>query len=177
MFKKRVLNLIILFFILILLLLDLEAKKIKILKAVASSIQDNNSEFKPENAIDNDFSTRWSSEFSDPQWICFDLGSKKSFQTVTILWESAYGKVYELQISDNALDWKTIFKENNGDGDEDEDIIITKRQKARYVRIYCIKRGTQWGYSIWDVSILSKKKELYKRLRSFQIKLESYKKE
>ncbi|MEA3462538.1 MAG: GH116 family glycosyl hydrolase, partial [Bacteroidota bacterium] len=68
--------------------------------AVASSVEGPG--FEADKAIDGDFSTRWSSEFSDPQWIYIDFGESKTFSTVTLDWEAAYGKAYEIQVSDDA---------------------------------------------------------------------------
>ncbi len=39
----------------------------------ASSVEDNN--FPPSNAIDGNSWSRWSSVFSDPQWIALDIGT------------------------------------------------------------------------------------------------------
>ncbi|MBN1384591.1 MAG: discoidin domain-containing protein, partial [Elusimicrobia bacterium] len=100
---------------------------------------------------DGNIETRWASASSDPQWIYFDLGIIKQFNLITIQWETAYGKEYEIQISNNAQNWKTVFKENNGDGYKDK--IFTGEQRARYIRLYGIKRGTEWGYSIYEFKI------------------------
>ena len=131
--------------------LNVLGEELKILKTVSSSMQDDNYEFRAENAIDRKMQTRWSSSFSDPQWIMFDFGSKKAFNLISITWEAAYGKVYEIQTSNDASNWKTIFKEKNGNGDRD--IIFIKQKKARYVRMYGIRRGGGWGYSIFEFKI------------------------
>ncbi len=132
---------------------DISGEEVKILKAIASSVEHNNAELRAEKSIDGNVSTRWSSQWSDPQWIYYDLGTRKAFNLITIIWETAYGKVYEIQISDDLLNWKTVFEEGNGNGNKD--IIITGEQKARYVRMYGISRGTGWGYSIYDFKVLN----------------------
>src|SRR5258705_5069511 len=42
-------------------------------------------------AFDGSTTTRWSSQFSDPQWIQVDLGATATISQVILQWESAYG--------------------------------------------------------------------------------------
>src|SRR5258708_5709560 len=42
------------------------------------------------NAVDGSTSTRWSSAFSDPQWIRVDLGASQTITRVVLIWEAAY---------------------------------------------------------------------------------------
>ncbi|MEA3346569.1 MAG: GH116 family glycosyl hydrolase [Candidatus Auribacterota bacterium] len=126
-------------------------EELKIERVTVSSVENNRPELRGENAVDDNIHTRWASERSDPQWICFDLGSPKMFDSVNILWEAAYAGVYEIQISDDLKYWKTIYIEKEGDGDTD--IIYVGKQKARYVRMYGIERAAGWGYSIFEFKI------------------------
>ena len=43
----------------------------------ASSVQENNNELGPQNVIDNNMSTRWSSDFTDDEWLEIDFGREK----------------------------------------------------------------------------------------------------
>ncbi|MCK4913141.1 MAG: glycoside hydrolase family 3 C-terminal domain-containing protein [Planctomycetes bacterium] len=126
--------------------------ELKVLESIASSVENDSHEFVQGRAVDGNMRTRWASKASDPQWICFDFGSSKSFNLIIIDWESAYGKIYEIQISNDASSWKTIFKEENGDGGRDV-IPFTLLQESRYVRMYGIQRGTGWGYSIHEFKV------------------------
>ncbi len=120
--------------------------------ADVSSIQENNSQYAPEKAIDGDMSTRWSSRQKDPQWIVLDFGEAMSFSKIILHWEAAYGKQYEIQISDDAKNWKTIHTESNSDGKSD--VIKVKPQKAKYMRVFGTKRGNnKWGYSLWEIEV------------------------
>jgi RHS repeat-associated protein len=102
--------------------------------------------------VDGDPFSRWSSDATDPQWITVDFGREKAFDTVRLLWEAAYGKVYELQTSTNNINWTTVYRENNGDGNLDE--VSVGDRRARYLRVYGIRRGTLWGYSLWEIEAL-----------------------
>jgi len=102
-------------------------------------------------AVDNNLSTRWSSEFSDPQWIYIDFKTPRSFSSVTLNWETAYGKTYKIQVSDDALNWKDVYSTSAGDGGIDT--ISVGTQTARYLRIYGTQRATEWGYSLWEFGV------------------------
>ena len=47
------------------------------------------------NAVDGSTTTRWSSAFSDPQWIYVDLGATHTISKVVLNWEAAYGKAFQ----------------------------------------------------------------------------------
>ena len=59
--------------------------------ATASSTE--NASFPASAAVDGNTGTRWSSAFSDPQWLEVDLGSSQSICQVTLDWDfaAAYG--------------------------------------------------------------------------------------
>jgi len=83
--------------------------------AVASSIQPQ-STLVASNVDDGSLSTRWGSQFSDPQWIYVDLGSQYSINEVRLNWETAYGKAYQIQVSNDATTWTTIYSTTSGTG-------------------------------------------------------------
>ena len=65
--------------------------------ATASSVE--NSSFPASAAVDGNTSTRWSSAFSDPQWLEVDLGASATISEVTLQSEAAYGKAFQIQTS------------------------------------------------------------------------------
>jgi len=104
-------------------------------------------------AYDNDSTTRWSSAFSDNEWIAVDLGNPQTIYGVTLHWEAAYGAWYEIQISDDAQNWTTVYEEYAGDGGIDEIDFDAPAEDVRYSRMLGIKRGTSWGYSLWEFEV------------------------
>src|SRR5215472_16120144 len=82
--------------------------------ATASSLE--NSGFPASNAVDGNTGTRWSSGFSDPQWLEVDLGSSQSICGVTLVWEAAYGKAFQIQVSTDNTNWTSIFSTTTGTG-------------------------------------------------------------
>ncbi|MGN7764260.1 polysaccharide lyase family 8 super-sandwich domain-containing protein [Paenibacillus sp. 22594] len=105
----------------------------------------------PGNAVDGSLTSRWGSNYSDSQWIYVDLGSSQSIAKVMLHWESAYGKEYEIRVSDNTQDWKTVYSTATGDGETDE--ISFDPVNARYVQMYGLKRATTYGYSLWEFKV------------------------
>ncbi|MBN2441483.1 MAG: glycoside hydrolase family 3 C-terminal domain-containing protein, partial [Spirochaetales bacterium] len=107
----------------------------------------------PEAAFDGDAGTRWSSEFDEPEWLYVDLGAVYSIGRVVLEWETAYGREYILQVSDDASTWIDLYHETSGDGGTDD--ITGLSGSGRYVRMYGISRGTQWGFSLWEFEVYS----------------------
>ncbi|WP_432050656.1 ThuA domain-containing protein [Verrucosispora sp. NA02020] len=103
------------------------------------------------NAVDGDAGTRWSSAFSDPQWIDVDLGATYAVDRVKLTWEAAYGSGYQIQISPDGVTFTTVRTVTGGDGGVDDLTGLTGT--GRYVRITGTARGTGWGYSLFEFEV------------------------
>jgi hypothetical protein len=57
------------------------------------------------NAFDGNNGTRWSSAFSDPQWISVDLGATAAVNRVLLRWEGAYARAFTIQTSSKGTWW------------------------------------------------------------------------
>jgi hypothetical protein len=123
--------------------------KLTPLSAVASSQE--SSSFVAARAIDGSFGTRWSSAFSDPQWIYVDLGAPRFVNRVVLYWEAAASARYELQVSNDAMSWATVFTETNGNGFTDE--IAGLNVRARFVRMFSTARLTRFGDSLFELQV------------------------
>ncbi len=66
--------------------------------AYASSVEPGTS-LVASNAVDGNTGTRWSSARSDPQWFYVDLGSAQQVSRVVLLWEAAYARKFQIQVS------------------------------------------------------------------------------
>jgi beta-glucosidase len=119
--------------------------------ATASSLE--NSSYPATNAFDGNLSTRWSSAFSDPQWIYVDLGATYNISEVVLYWEAAYGKSYQIQVSSDATHWTTIYSATNGLGGTED--LTGLSGTGRYVRMYGTVRGTVYGYSLWEFQVFA----------------------
>ncbi|MEP6845131.1 MAG: discoidin domain-containing protein [Panacibacter sp.] len=119
--------------------------------AYASSLENNS--FSASYAFDGKLSTRWSSVYSDPQNIYVDLGSRYDICRVVLHWETALGQDYKIQVSDNAINWTDVVAITGNVG---LDNYIPVSTSARYVRMYGTKRGTMYGYSLWEFEVYGK---------------------
>ena len=124
--------------------------------AFCSSIED--SRYLCRYAVDEDLATRWSSQFSDPQWIYVDLGAPTRIERVILRWETAYGQAYRIQTSNDAITWTDIYSTSAGDGGVD-DLVVSGL--GRYVRMYGTQRATGWGYSLWELEVYGKTERVY----------------
>ena len=117
--------------------------------ATASSVEPG-SPHVPGRAVDGNSTTRWGSAYSDPQWIRVDLGRSYAINRVRLNWETAYGRAYQVQVSNDGNTWTNLFATTTGDGGVDD---LTVNGSGRYVRVNGTQRGTQWGYSLWDLNV------------------------
>jgi hypothetical protein len=101
-------------------------------------------------ATDGNAGTRWSSAFSDPQWLQVDLGQSYNLTNVTLNWEAAFGRAYQIQTSQDGAAWTTIASTTTGDGGTDA---YNVTGSGRYVRMYGTQRGTAYGYSLFELSV------------------------
>ncbi|SEG91582.1 F5/8 type C domain-containing protein [Actinacidiphila yanglinensis] len=104
-------------------------------RTATASSSDNDSD-QPANAVDGSDTTRWSSGYSDDQWIQVDLGASAAFDQVVITWETAYALTFTVQVSDDGATWTDVQSVSNTG---------TQLQIAvNGVRVLC--RGGNWGF-------------------------------
>jgi len=116
--------------------------------ATASSLE--SASFPASAAVDGNTGTRWSSAFSDPQWLEVDLGSSQSICQVVLDWETAYATAFQIQVSPDGVTWTTIHSTTAGTGGTQA---LTVSGTGRYIRMYGTYRATQYGYSLWEFQV------------------------
>jgi F5/8 type C domain/Beta-1,3-glucanase len=116
--------------------------------ATASSLE--NASFPASAAVDGNTGTRWSSAFSDPQWLQVDLGSSQTICEVTLDWEAAYATAFQIQVSADGTNWTTIYSTTTGTGGTQT---LSVSGTGRYVRMYGTVRATPYGYSLWEFGV------------------------
>src|SRR6202035_4801164 len=97
----------------------------------ASSVQ--STSFPAAGATDGNTGTRWSSAFSDPQWLEVDLGSAQPICQVTLDWEAAYATAFQIQVSNDNSTWTTIYSTTTGTGGTQT---LNVSGSGRYIRMY-----------------------------------------
>ncbi|MCR3750032.1 discoidin domain-containing protein [Lentzea californiensis] len=106
--------------------------------------------FPPSNVVDGGGSSRWATDWADPQWLRVDLGAVTTFQHVQLVWEGAFGRAYEIQVSDDGNGWRPVHGTTTGNGGVDSiDVTAT----ARYVRLHATQRGTGFGYPLYEFGV------------------------
>ena len=123
------------------------------LSAVVTVSSTGETGLKGEMAADGDTLTRWGSAYKDNEWIMADLKKTYPIDKIILKWEVAFASAYSIQTSEDGNRWTDVFTEIKGNGKTD--IIILSSHPARYVRIHCTTRATQFGFSLWEMEIFS----------------------
>ncbi|GAA4843724.1 hypothetical protein GCM10023235_19870 [Kitasatospora terrestris] len=115
---------------------------------VASSVE--NAGFPAAAAVDGDPNTRWASAWSDPSWLQIDLGAGATISSVELDWEAAYASAYQLQVSNDATAWSTVYSTTASTGGVQK---LNVPASGRYLRLYATARGTGYGYSLYEFKV------------------------
>jgi len=103
-------------------------------------------------AVDGDPSTRWESAHGvDEVDLTVDLGRATDVAAVGLRWEAAAASRYELQVASSADGpWRTVRTVEKSDASADS---IEVGETARFVRVHATDRLTQYGHSLWDLTV------------------------
>jgi hypothetical protein len=115
---------------------------------VASSLE--SASFPAGAVVDGDATTRWASTWSDPQWLQIDLGAGATVSKVDLSWEAAYASAYQLQTSNDASTWTSIYSTADATGGNQS---LAVSGSGRYIRLFMTARGTQYGYSLYEFKV------------------------
>ena len=124
--------------------------------ATATSFQGG---FPAKQVNDGDAATRWGSEYDpnlttippDSNSIYIDMQGTATITQVYLNWEVAYGRDFKLEVSDDAKTWKGILKVA---GNTSSTNTLNVSGKGRYIRMHGLKRGTQYGFSLWEFQVM-----------------------
>lgn len=114
----------------------------------ATATSQESSELAPAMAVDGSFSTRWSSDFYDPQTITVDLLDVYTLDVISLSWEAAYSSEYKLNVSMDGQTWTTLVHDTQADGGND---MFYPEVEAQFIQVEGIQRATQWGHSLWEI--------------------------
>jgi hypothetical protein len=128
-----------------------DGAKVKI-KSANSAPWENSRWHPPEYAFDTYTMSRWSSNGANDKWLAADMGESKTITKVYLVWETAYGKDYDIQVSNDSVTWTTAKAVRGGNGQADA---IDVDGKGRYIRMMGVATGSPYGYSIYEFTICS----------------------
>lgn len=107
-------------------------------------------------AVDGDLNSRWESQPTDNEWMAVDLGLKYKIGRVILRWETASGKNYNIQVSDDNITWRTIYTFNQANLPLEPRVDdLTMDGAGRYIRMQGVQRNSQWGYSLFEFEVYS----------------------
>ncbi|HJP74758.1 MAG TPA: beta-N-acetylglucosaminidase domain-containing protein [Pseudonocardiaceae bacterium] len=118
--------------------------------ATASSVEESLPQFTPDHAIDGDPATRWSSNYTDGEWLQLAFASPQRIGKVVVRWEAAHATAYQLQTSTDGTTWTTAATVTNSPGGT-ETVWLDQPVSAQYLRMQGVSRATQFGYSIYEL--------------------------
>lgn len=130
-------------------IMDFDRGNVALLKP-ASSSSDESDDYLASNAVDGNPRSRWSTKYRDEQWLAIDLQGAFALSKAVLFWEAAFGGAYDVEASKDGRIWTTLASKDDGEGGTEE---IPLSGVWNFVRLNLKERGTQWGFSLWDVEI------------------------
>ncbi|SMB83318.1 discoidin domain-containing protein [Deinococcus hopiensis] len=121
-------------------------------KTVTASSTENATTLAARFAVDGDAGTRWASQASDAQWLQVDLGSIQNICGVTLQWEAAYAKTFQLEVSNDGTTWTPASGVVNGTGGTQN---VSVSASGRYIRMTGLTRATGYGYSLYEFKVFT----------------------
>jgi hyaluronoglucosaminidase len=107
-------------------------------------------QFTPDHAIDGDATTRWSSGYTDGEWLQVAFANPQTIGKVVVRWEAAHATAYQIQTSTDGTTWTTAATVTNSPGGT-ETVWLDQPASAKYLRMQGVSRATQFGYSIYEL--------------------------
>jgi len=111
--------------------------------------------------VDGDLTTRWSSDYSEPQKVQIDLGQVTRLGRMRLHWERASATKYSVMVSSDGKEWANVhllYMKTRGEPEPRIDRVNLKGVSARYVRLDllgCVNK--EWGFSLYEVEITDNK--------------------
>jgi hypothetical protein len=122
--------------------------------------------FEAKHLVDGDLSTRWSSDFADPQDVTITLVSGDSafcnVSAVRVHWESAFASEYQIRVRRQGVStWETVVHDTRSRAKMGSQLVhshgvgaLANTTRVQAVQIVGLQRVSRWGYSIWEVEVL-----------------------
>jgi hypothetical protein len=97
-------------------------------------------------AVDGNASTRWSSAWTDPQYLIVDIGSNYNIASVKITWEIARAWYFQIQGSLDNVNWTTLREVSNNTSLVSD--LTGLNSIVRYLKVYGIIPFMSWKYTV-----------------------------
>lgn len=104
-------------------------------------------------AVDGNASTRWTSNATNNEWICVDLGSNYNINQVKLNWEAACGMDYTIQASTDGTNW-SVLKTVTGNASAGVRDYPGLSGLGRYVCVNGTAAALWWyGYNLFEFEV------------------------
>ena len=114
-------------------------------------IQDNDPQFSESNLTDGLLSSRWATPHGqNDKTFIIDLETISSINEILITWEAAFASLFNVELSTDKSNWTSVY---SGTGTAGKQSISVNAILARYVKVDCVNRVTQYGFSIYEVEV------------------------
>ena len=91
----------------------------------------------------------------DGEWIAVDLQACYRLSRLVLYWEAAYATAFDIEISDDGVNYRTVKSVTGAKGGVQELDIRAGNDpvEAQYVRVVCLARNTGYGASLWELEV------------------------
>jgi len=118
---------------------------------IASSTINGNTNSIADNLVDGLFTTGWTSEYYDNQWVEIDLLQNYTVNKLELYWQTNYAQKYRIGISSDKIVWNVIRQELEGTGGNQ--IFDSLDVSGRYLKLMLDKSATSRGFSLSEIQV------------------------
>ena len=107
----------------------------------------------PALAVDGQSATAWRSDPASgaAQNLTLDFGQRREFGGVVLHWlDQAFASRYDVQISDDGAQWRTVRVVSGGSGGND--VLVLPEAESRYLRL-SLREGPAGAYGLAEIEI------------------------
>ena len=123
----------------------------------SSTSKKDTSELPPSALVDGDLTTRWSSDYAEPQSIEVKLVKPLRIGKVRLHWENAAAAKYALSISSDGKTWNGMYaylKPDTKPGARVDDVNLNNAS-AMFIKLDLTGRvNPTWGFSLYEIEVV-----------------------
>ncbi|UYQ91969.1 ThuA domain-containing protein [Chitinophaga horti] len=117
----------------------------------ATASENTSAVFLPQNTVDGDTLSRWSSMNTDQAFLLLDLKKQYDLRKIRIHWEASYARNVQILSSIDSKNWTPIYEDKDGHGGVQE---ATVNANGRYIKLLLQhKVPGKRGFSIYELEI------------------------
>jgi|GEM_PF-5121039 len=108
--------------------------------------------------VDGDLTTRWSSEYADPQTVEVKLEKPLKIAKIRLHWENAVATKYALSVSSDGKKWNGMhaYLKTDAKPEARVDEINLNNISAQYIKLDLLSRvKPDWGFSLYEIEVVA----------------------